>query len=120
MTTHNIEEAEILADTIIIMNRGQIVAEGSPMELKKEYKCGYKLTVMAPKKFAKNISNRIRNYIPKSLVLEYQQDYTVFLLTNRETNNFVKMFQNLEYYSEIWQIEGFDLKSKSLEDVFLK
>jgi ABC-2 type transport system ATP-binding protein len=35
LTTHYMEEAEELCDMIYIMNRGKIVARGSPMELKK-------------------------------------------------------------------------------------
>jgi lipooligosaccharide transport system ATP-binding protein len=33
MSTHYIEEAERLADTVAVMNHGQIIAEGTPAEL---------------------------------------------------------------------------------------
>lgn len=35
LTTHYMDEADLLSDRIAIMDRGEIVAEGTPMELKK-------------------------------------------------------------------------------------
>ena len=37
LTTHNMEEAEILCDQIAIMDDGRVVAEGSPQDLIREY-----------------------------------------------------------------------------------
>jgi ABC-2 type transport system ATP-binding protein len=34
LTTHNLEEAEALADRIVVIDRGVLVAEGSPAEIK--------------------------------------------------------------------------------------
>jgi ABC-type multidrug transport system ATPase subunit len=41
ITTHNMEEAECLSDTIIIMSKGRLIVEGSSVELKKKYGQGY-------------------------------------------------------------------------------
>ncbi|CAB49911.1 ABC transporter ATP-binding protein [Pyrococcus abyssi] len=37
LTSHDLYEVEYLADRVIIMNQGKIVAEGSPKELKKRF-----------------------------------------------------------------------------------
>jgi lipooligosaccharide transport system ATP-binding protein len=37
MSTHYIEEAERLADTVAVMNQGKIIAQGTPAELVKRY-----------------------------------------------------------------------------------
>jgi lipooligosaccharide transport system ATP-binding protein len=37
MSTHYIEEAERLADTVAVMNKGEIIAQGTPAELVKRY-----------------------------------------------------------------------------------
>jgi lipooligosaccharide transport system ATP-binding protein len=37
MSTHYIEEAERLADTVAVMNHGRIIAQGTPAELVKEH-----------------------------------------------------------------------------------
>ena len=43
MTTHHMEEADILADRIAIMAEGQLKCVGSPLFLKNRYGSGYTL-----------------------------------------------------------------------------
>ncbi len=45
LTTHSMEEADLLADHIAIMANGHIVAEGTSMDLKSRYGVGYTLTL---------------------------------------------------------------------------
>jgi ABC-2 type transport system ATP-binding protein len=46
LTTHYLEEAEILADRVAIMNKGKIVAQGTPDELKEKYGSGKKVVTI--------------------------------------------------------------------------
>ena len=46
LTTHSMEEADLLADDIAIMAAGRLVAQGSPLELKARYGVGYTLTLV--------------------------------------------------------------------------
>ena len=41
ITTHNMEEAECVSDRILIMSKGRIVADGTTLQLKKQYGEGY-------------------------------------------------------------------------------
>lgn len=41
VTTQSIEEAEVLADRLIIMRDGRVVCAGSPMWLKAQFHSGY-------------------------------------------------------------------------------
>ena len=45
LTTHSMEEADLLADRIAIMAAGRIVAEGTSADLKSRYGVGYTLTM---------------------------------------------------------------------------
>ena len=49
LTTHNMDEADVLGDRIGIMAKGKIVCLGSSIFLKNRYGAGYKLTMV--KKF---------------------------------------------------------------------
>ena len=40
LTTHYLEEAQLLADKVAIMNRGKIIAAGTPSELIEKYGSG--------------------------------------------------------------------------------
>ena len=46
LTTHSMEEADLLADRIAIMAAGRLVAEGTPLDLKARYGVGYTLTIV--------------------------------------------------------------------------
>ncbi len=46
LTTHYMEEADILADRIAIMHEGKIHCLGSPLFLKNRFGVGYNLTVV--------------------------------------------------------------------------
>ncbi|BDA45751.1 probable ATP-binding cassette sub-family A member 3 [Coccomyxa sp. Obi] len=46
LTTHSMEEADLLADRIAIMAAGCLVAEGTPLDLKARYGVGYTLTLV--------------------------------------------------------------------------
>lgn len=46
LTTHSMEEADLLADSIAIMAAGRLVAAGTPLDLKARYGVGYTLTIV--------------------------------------------------------------------------
>ncbi|CAF4764109.1 unnamed protein product [Pieris macdunnoughi] len=48
LTTHHLDEAELLSDQVVIMHKGQIHTTGSPIEIKRTLGSGYKLTVLYP------------------------------------------------------------------------
>lgn len=45
MSTHDLEEAESLADKLVIMSHGKVVAHDTPNNIKKEHGVGYNLIV---------------------------------------------------------------------------
>ncbi len=50
LTTHYLEEAEELADTVAIMDRGKIITSGSPQEIIAKHGTGERLKVRADQK----------------------------------------------------------------------
>ena len=48
LTTHYMDEAERLADHIVIIDGGKILAEGSPADLIREHVCGHVFDVQKP------------------------------------------------------------------------
>jgi ABC-type multidrug transport system ATPase subunit len=48
LTTHSMEEADILGDTIGIMAKGRLRCIGNSVHLKSKFGAGYEITVMAP------------------------------------------------------------------------
>ena len=60
LTTHYMDEADVLGDRIGIMAKGRIVCLGSSLFLKNRYGAGYKLTMV--KKFKKK-NTKIQPYL---------------------------------------------------------
>ncbi|KAK9447649.1 uncharacterized protein V1518DRAFT_445255, partial [Limtongia smithiae] len=46
LTTHFLDEADLLADNIVLMARGELQAHGSPVELKEAFGNGYRVSMI--------------------------------------------------------------------------
>ncbi len=54
LTTHFMDEADVLGDRIAIMADGRLQCVGSSLFLKKKYGCGYQLTVVKVNRFQRS------------------------------------------------------------------
>lgn len=73
LTTHSMEEADILADRISIMSKGQLKAIGKSIRLKNKFGTGYRISLIIPK--ADNVpivKNNIESACPK-IILEEEE-----------------------------------------------
>lgn len=66
LTTHYMDEADILGDRIGIMNEGELVCLGSPLFLKNRFGTGYTLTVVKSGGVTSG-STRIEAYLKENL-----------------------------------------------------
>lgn len=48
LSTHHLDEADILSDTVVVMHKGRILCTGSPLSLKVMHGRGYRLLVSFP------------------------------------------------------------------------
>lgn len=71
LTTHYMDEADILGDRIGIMNEGELICLGSPLFLKNRFGSGYTLTVV--KKGAMADSSNIESYLHSKLGKEVKK-----------------------------------------------
>ena len=80
LTTHSMEEAEILADRIAIMNLGEIMCVGSALRLKNKFGDGYRLTVSVRPHAAQVVCEFFENVIPASKLISKTGDILIFSL----------------------------------------
>jgi ABC-type multidrug transport system ATPase subunit len=87
LTTHSMEEAEILCDTVSWLKAGNFICVGNPEELKIEYSAGYKLHI----KFDDNeINKEINNDKVEDVfntIKEYVDGFDIFeniILENKD------------------------------------
>ena len=110
LTTHYLEEAEILADRVAIINHGQIVAAGSPAEIIDRLGGPARLRIVAGSDVADFVRSRFPNEVRREgnhidVVLRDRQDALAILEAVQESRL-------------AWT--GFTTVRDTLEDVFVR
>jgi ABC-2 type transport system ATP-binding protein len=116
LTTHYLDEADVLADRLAIIDYGKIVVEGSPIELKRQISGD--TIILKPKHIqsAAVISEGVKNlaFINGSNV----QGELIYLSTKDGTKDLPYLFDYLK--SSQIEVDTVTLSQPSLDDVFLK
>lgn len=107
LTTHFLDEADVLSDHIVLMSKGNLTAEGSAPELKHRYGDGYQVSVPSSIQFA--IPEQFEK-IPRHT----SYDETIFKL--KDSAHAADFIQELEQAG----IHDYLIGGSTIEDVFLK
>ncbi|GFS83796.1 ATP-binding cassette sub-family A member 3 [Nephila pilipes] len=120
LTTHYMEEADILGDRIAIMAEGEIQCCGSPMFLKQKFGTGYHLHVAKDTNFdSQNLLSLLEKYIPGvSIGNEHEREIS-YSLSSDTSGGFGDMFEELESRKQKLGILFFGITVTTMEDVFL-
>ncbi|XP_065344398.1 phospholipid-transporting ATPase ABCA3-like [Cloeon dipterum] len=123
LSTHFMEEADVLGDTIVIMSRGRIECCGSTM-------CtGYRLSLLTTNNCDESsLQNAVKQVLPEAIVENSTQDTTnsaktgpiTFILPTEKVDQFSKLFDVLETSKDDLGISSIGVSVTSMEEVFLK
>lgn len=121
LTTHFMDEADILGDRIAIMASGNIKCCGGSLFLKKRYGVGYNLLIA---KEDKDPNNRIEEFINERLsdvtkLSEVSSEIT-FQIPQAESEKFEMFFMDLDENLKNLKIKSYGVGVTTLEEVFLK
>ena len=116
-TTHNMFEAEIVCDRILLINRGQVVASGSPQELKDKLPRLKVLTLVLRGGSREKLQSAMRDLGLKYEISEEGDFYSIRVHVKKPEEVFNEVVKRLIS-------SGFDLVSArveepTLEDVFI-
>jgi ABC-2 type transport system ATP-binding protein len=111
LTTHYMEEAEILADTLTIIHKGKIVADGTPQELIERHG---KLSLLILKKTDKAAIPLIETL---GLTAQYDKETRDVKVTLNHANSISEVVRAL--CTKQIDFGELQLKKSTLEDVFL-
>ena len=124
LTTHSLDEAEILGDRIGIMNEGKYICSGTSNFLKSKYPCGFNINFIINDKI---LTREKRNEFVSKLKQIDNSGLIKIASKNILSINFLKTDENVkELFKEIerikndYGIENYTVSTTSLEDVFLK
>uniref|UniRef100_A0A0N4Z6E8 ABC transporter domain-containing protein n=1 Tax=Parastrongyloides trichosuri TaxID=131310 RepID=A0A0N4Z6E8_PARTI len=128
LTTHFMEEADLLGDRIAIMAHGNLQCSGSSMFLKKLYGAGYHLTVVFKRgipldeihKQYKNVLEFLKNYCSDTEMHSAVGNEATYLISQDHRSMFPLIFKHLEDSQDEFNIESFGVSITTMEEVFLK
>jgi ABC-2 type transport system ATP-binding protein len=113
ITTHDLREAQTICDRILIMNRGKIIADESPNNLRERFKSTDSIIFKIDGVLSDDLKNKIKKMFKN---LKEKNDYYVF-----SSYNALKDITKLNKFSEENNLKISDLKIEetSLEEVFI-
>ncbi|OWF51666.1 ATP-binding cassette sub-family A member 3-like [Mizuhopecten yessoensis] len=121
LSTHFMDEADLLGDRIAIMSDGVIKCCGTSLFLKKSYGAGYHLVTVKTKDCdVSKVTSLIQSHIPKAFVESDISAELSFLLPFDESAKFVKLFEELEVKASSLGLSSFGISATTMEEVFLK
>jgi ABC-2 type transport system ATP-binding protein len=105
LTTHYLEEADALADRVVVINRGSVIAEGAPAEIKRQtagrrIRCVTSLDLATVRRFAG--------------VVDVRQDRAALEIRATEAEPVIR-----ELLARDERLSGLEVSSAGLEDAFL-
>ncbi|XP_045445298.1 phospholipid-transporting ATPase ABCA3 [Pipistrellus kuhlii] len=121
LTTHYMDEADILGDRIAIMVKGSLRCCGSPLFLKKIYGVGYHLVIVKePHCNVEEISKLINYHIPSATLEKSVLNEVYFILPKDYTHRFEALFTDLERRRAELGISSFGASVTTIEEVFFR
>uniref|UniRef100_A0A6P7GKL5 ATP-binding cassette sub-family A member 3-like n=1 Tax=Diabrotica virgifera virgifera TaxID=50390 RepID=A0A6P7GKL5_DIAVI len=121
LTTHFMDEADILGDRIAIMAGGQLQCCGSSFFLKKKYGAGYSLIMDKSQECdPRRVTQLLKKYIPDIEINSNVGSELTYLLVDDHVHVFEPMLRELETESEMLGIRSYGISLTTLEEVFMK
>ena len=126
LTTHLLEEADILSDRISIMSRGQIKVLGTSSELKRKLGSGFKLNVIIKEtsdeaKDLDFVQQFVAQRVPEARVLDKSAGSLFYSIPFQCTEQITQLLSDNEDDLEQIKahIEDLSISNSTLEEVFI-
>ncbi|RUS82911.1 hypothetical protein EGW08_009334 [Elysia chlorotica] len=121
LSTHYMDEADLLGDRIAIMAEGVVKCCGSSMFLKKLYGAGYHLVVVkGPKCNVDSLTELVQSHIPTAELESVINTEVSYILPDSESARFPALFTELDDHKDQLGITSFGTSATTMEEVFLK
>ncbi|KAL5747405.1 hypothetical protein ACOSP7_024406 [Xanthoceras sorbifolium] len=119
LTTHSMEEAEVLCDRLGIFVDGSLQCIGNPKELKARYGGSYVFTMTTFADHEEEVENMVRHLAPNANRIYQISGTQKFELPKHEVR-IADVFQAVENAKRKFDVFAWGLADTTLEDVFIK
>ncbi|XP_021358402.1 ATP-binding cassette sub-family A member 3-like [Mizuhopecten yessoensis] len=121
LTTHFMDEADVLGDRIAIMADGVVKCCGSSLFLKNKYGAGYHMVIVKkPNCDVDTITKLIRTYVPVAEIESNIAAELSYILQQESSYRFSDMFREMETNKDDLGIASYGASVTTMEEVFLR
>jgi len=124
LTTHFMDEADILGDRIGIMAHGQLQCIGSSMFLKSAYGVGYTFTIVrtngSTESQSKELDRVVRKFVASAEPLSMVGSEQSYRLPFSASDSFVGLFDVMEMDKLKLGVSSYGISVTTLEEVFIR
>ncbi|KAM4598643.1 phospholipid-transporting ATPase ABCA3 [Polymixia lowei] len=121
LTTHFMDEADLLGDRIAIMAGGELQCCGSPLFLKNKYGAGYHMVIVKDALCnVSEITRLVHMYVPDATLESSAGAELSYILPKESTSRFELLFAELEMNREELGIASYGASVTTMEEVFLR
>ena len=113
IASHLFDDAEVLADNVVIMYKGSKVLEGNPEELKRKFPCRYSIEIEFVNKPSKGLVETLKDLSYDRKMLVYGLTYRIYV---NDVNKLSDVNEVIQYYGV--KTLRLEVKSLSLDDVY--
>ncbi|XP_033100067.1 ATP-binding cassette sub-family A member 3-like [Anneissia japonica] len=121
LTTHFMDEADLLGDRIAIMSTGEFQCCGSSLFLKKNYGVGYHMVIVKKSDCdVHRLTTVIQKHVPDAELESNVGSEISFVLPSESSGKFEVLFEELESNKSSFGIASYGASVTTMEEVFLK
>ena len=123
LTTHFMDEADLLGDRIAILAEGRLQCCGSSLFLKNRFGAGYRLVctrILERRADAKAIEAKLKQFVPAVKLLTDVGAEMTYQLPTEQSAAFPAMLRELDSEKVAMGVEQYGLSMVTMEEVFLK
>uniref|UniRef100_A0A3Q1GTA6 ATP-binding cassette, sub-family A (ABC1), member 3b n=1 Tax=Acanthochromis polyacanthus TaxID=80966 RepID=A0A3Q1GTA6_9TELE len=121
LTTHFMDEADLLGDRIAIMAGGELQCCGSPLFLKNKYGAGYHMVIVKDALCnVSEITRLVHMYVPNATLESSAGAELSYILPKESTSRFELLFAELEMNRDELGIASYGASVTTMEEVFLR
>lgn len=96
LTTHAMEEADVLADRVAIICDGKLKCVGAPLTLKNTYGDGYRVSMVCEEGYQQRIIELMDFIAPSNKLLDDSAGSMVFTVPVHMTSEITPLFKLIE------------------------
>jgi ABC-type multidrug transport system ATPase subunit len=117
LTTHSMEEADVLGDRIAIMAHGQLLAVGNSISLKNKYGAGYRISVITDS--SAEMKTQVSSRVPGAVLEDDSAGALIYQFPLSSTPSIPEFVKWLEE-NRSGLVKAWGISQTTLEEVFLK